>query len=269
VAENAEAFTSSKKDQPLTKVATPISGRKSNNQNNNKGLFASSSSRSMKKETYLFLAKSSTVSLDDCIEVPGRHCDDDDNTDCRSDQCVAGNGNDTDTAASLPSRRTPDSPNRWSDLVVQTARSSLSLFTSSSKATNKTQSSSSIKKVSSSSLSSPSQKSTSSKASLGSTGAVHNKPFKHRAEYDEGMDFFQNPLHLAASSKTMDSTILFNLGRVHHDQGSHDDALTLYQRSLRALDQNHSHAQEKDLALARYNIFAETMSSLSVLIQHV
>lgn len=61
-------------------------------------------------------------------------------------------------------------------------------------------------------------------------------PFKHRAEYDEGMDYFKNPLRLSDTSRSVDGTILFNLARVHHNQGSYDDALGLYKRSLRALE---------------------------------
>lgn len=62
-------------------------------------------------------------------------------------------------------------------------------------------------------------------------------PFKHRAEYDEGMDYFRNPLRLNDnSSRSIDGTILFNLARVHHNQGNFDEALCLYKRSLRALE---------------------------------
>lgn len=61
-------------------------------------------------------------------------------------------------------------------------------------------------------------------------------PFKHRAEYDEGMDYFKNPLRLNDASRSVDGTILFNLARVHHNQGSYGDALALYKRSLRALE---------------------------------
>jgi tetratricopeptide (TPR) repeat protein len=61
-------------------------------------------------------------------------------------------------------------------------------------------------------------------------------PFKHRAEYDEGMDYFKTPLRLSDTSPSIDGTILFNLGRVHHNQGNNDEALSLYKRSLRALE---------------------------------
>jgi len=61
--------------------------------------------------------------------------------------------------------------------------------------------------------------------------------FKYRAEYDEGMDYFRNPLRLNEnSSRSINGTILFNLARVHHNQGNFDDALCLYRRSLRALE---------------------------------
>lgn len=61
-------------------------------------------------------------------------------------------------------------------------------------------------------------------------------PFKHRAEYDEGMDYFKNPLRLNDNSCFVDGTILFNLARVHHNQGNYEEALGLYKRSLRALE---------------------------------
>jgi tetratricopeptide (TPR) repeat protein len=58
---------------------------------------------------------------------------------------------------------------------------------------------------------------------------------KQRSEYDQGMDYFQDPLRLKYSSRSMDGTILFNLGRISHNQGNFDDALTFYKRSLKAL----------------------------------
>jgi tetratricopeptide (TPR) repeat protein len=61
-------------------------------------------------------------------------------------------------------------------------------------------------------------------------------PFKHRAEYDEGMDYFRNPLRLSDASRSIDGTILFNLARVHHNQGNYGEALSLYKRSLRAVE---------------------------------
>jgi tetratricopeptide (TPR) repeat protein len=62
------------------------------------------------------------------------------------------------------------------------------------------------------------------------------KPFKQRSEYDEGMDYFKDPLRLDDSSRSMDGTILFNLGRISHNLGNFDDALGFYKRSLRALE---------------------------------
>jgi tetratricopeptide (TPR) repeat protein len=59
--------------------------------------------------------------------------------------------------------------------------------------------------------------------------------FHHRSEYDEGMDYFKTPLRLEDSSRSVNGTILFNLGRVSHNQGNYKDALELYQRSLEAL----------------------------------
>jgi tetratricopeptide (TPR) repeat protein len=79
-------------------------------------------------------------------------------------------------------------------------------------------------------------------SSVGATSSVEScdnskaTPFKHRAEYDEGMDYFKNPLRLDETSPFVDGTILFNLARVHHNQANYDDALLLYKRSLRALE---------------------------------
>jgi tetratricopeptide (TPR) repeat protein len=62
-------------------------------------------------------------------------------------------------------------------------------------------------------------------------------PFKHRAEYDEGMDYFKNPLKLGDNNnRSIDGTILYNLARCHHNQGNYDEALGLYKRSLRSLE---------------------------------
>ena len=80
-----------------------------------------------------------------------------------------------------------------------------------------------------------------------SSGSKRN-PFVHRSEYDEGMDYFRTPLRLNDSSRSVDGTILFNLGRVSHNQGSFDDALCLYKRSLKALELWSS--RDVDLTLA-------------------
>jgi tetratricopeptide (TPR) repeat protein len=69
-------------------------------------------------------------------------------------------------------------------------------------------------------------------------------PFKHRAEYDEGMDYFRNPVRLGGEhpgssgggGRSVDGTILYNLARCHHNQGNYDNALCLYKRSLRSLE---------------------------------
>lgn len=62
-------------------------------------------------------------------------------------------------------------------------------------------------------------------------------PFKHRAEYDEGMDYFRNPLKLGDNAnRSIDGTILYNLARCHHNQAEYEQALTLYKRSLRSLE---------------------------------
>lgn len=52
------------------------------------------------------------------------------------------------------------------------------------------------------------------------------------AEYDEGMDYFKNPVLMNSSTKTAPGPIvLFNLARVHHNQGLHKEALSLYKRA--------------------------------------
>jgi tetratricopeptide (TPR) repeat protein len=50
------------------------------------------------------------------------------------------------------------------------------------------------------------------------------------------MDVYKAPLRLNDASRSVDATILFNLARVHHNQGNYGDALALYKRSLRALE---------------------------------
>lgn len=69
-----------------------------------------------------------------------------------------------------------------------------------------------------------------------STGNNSKTPFKHRAEYDEGMDYFNTPLRLTDSSRNIDGTILFNLGRLEHSHGNFDEALDLYKRALKSVD---------------------------------
>ena len=138
---------------------------------------------------------------------------DDSDTTC-SDQCFQ---EDMDVP------RPTTSFGEWSGAVVQTAMSSLSLFSSS-------------------------RDSDSSMGGEGSSGNGTPAPFKHRAEYDEGMDYFRSPLRLEDSSQNMDTTILFNLARVHHNQGNFDEALVLYKRSLHALES--CQLDENVLALA-------------------
>lgn len=77
-----------------------------------------------------------------------------------------------------------------------------------------------------------------SNISLESSEASTNKtPFKHRAEYDEGMDYFKHPIMLGnCSNRSLAGTILYNLARCHHNQAHYDDALSLYKRSLRTLE---------------------------------
>jgi tetratricopeptide (TPR) repeat protein len=76
----------------------------------------------------------------------------------------------------------------------------------------------------------------SGKGSAASSSSAHHSN-RHRAEYDEGMDVYRSPLRISdSSSRSVDGTILFNLARVHHNQGSYEEALALYKRSLRALE---------------------------------
>ena len=62
-------------------------------------------------------------------------------------------------------------------------------------------------------------------------------PFKHRAEYDEGMDYCNKPLRLNDNSRNIEGCILFNLGRLQHDQGNFEEALVLYKRALKTVEQ--------------------------------
>jgi tetratricopeptide (TPR) repeat protein len=70
-------------------------------------------------------------------------------------------------------------------------------------------------------------------------GAMSKKAYKHRSEYDEGMDFFADPLRLEATSRNVDATILFNLGRVYHQQAKYEKSLGLYRRALSAFEDWH------------------------------
>lgn len=56
--------------------------------------------------------------------------------------------------------------------------------------------------------------------------------YKHRPEYDEGMDFFGSGLRLYNSMRNIDTTILYNLGRVYHFEERLDKAIHFYQKSL-------------------------------------
>lgn len=69
-----------------------------------------------------------------------------------------------------------------------------------------------------------------------STDSSSSKYLRHRSEYDEGMGFFSEPLLLNHDSPCVDAIILFNLGRVYHQQGKFEDALSLYRRSLCVLE---------------------------------
>mmetsp|Transcript_25838 Transcript_25838/g.70957 ORF Transcript_25838/g.70957 Transcript_25838/m.70957 type:complete len:816 (-) Transcript_25838:577-3024(-) len=70
-----------------------------------------------------------------------------------------------------------------------------------------------------------------------------------RNEYDEGMDCFKSPFRLFHnSSRSLDGTVLFNLGRVAHDQGNLEDALGLFKRSLLAI--KNCSARDEALTLA-------------------
>ena len=59
---------------------------------------------------------------------------------------------------------------------------------------------------------------------------------KPRPEYDEGMDVYKAPVRLGDSSRSLEGTILFNLGRLAHNLGNYDDALSLYKRSLLVME---------------------------------
>ena len=60
---------------------------------------------------------------------------------------------------------------------------------------------------------------------------------RHPSEYDEGMDCFQSPFRLSKNSScSLIGAVLFNLGRVSHNEGHLDDALDLYKRSLLAIE---------------------------------
>jgi tetratricopeptide (TPR) repeat protein len=69
-----------------------------------------------------------------------------------------------------------------------------------------------------------------------SAGESKTAPLCHKPEYEEGMDWFKNrPLRYEDSSKCLEGTILYNLGRISHDKGNPQDALEFYKRALGAL----------------------------------
>lgn len=72
------------------------------------------------------------------------------------------------------------------------------------------------------------------------TTVVHLvRPSKPRVEYDEGMDQYPNLLRLNDIwHQDVDATLLFNLGRLSHNQGNYDMALDYYKLSLQAIKSN-------------------------------
>lgn len=68
-----------------------------------------------------------------------------------------------------------------------------------------------------------------------------------KADYDEGMDCFKSPFRVT-DSLSPNGTILFNLGRVSHDEGNFDQALFLYKRSLFTIKQEN--LRDENLTLA-------------------
>ncbi len=69
-----------------------------------------------------------------------------------------------------------------------------------------------------------------------------------KIEYDEGMDCFKSPFRLLNGSLSLNGTILFNLGRISHDQGNFEEALFFYKTSLLTIEQETS--RDENLALA-------------------
>jgi tetratricopeptide (TPR) repeat protein len=70
-----------------------------------------------------------------------------------------------------------------------------------------------------------------------------------KSEYDEGMDCFKSPFRLFNYSLSLNGTILFNLGRISHDQGKLEDALGLYKRSLLTIEERSSRDEALILAV--------------------
>jgi len=75
-------------------------------------------------------------------------------------------------------------------------------------------------------------KGASSKTSLSSRQTSPTK-----SEYEEGMDCFKSSFRLLNSSQSLNGTILFNLGRLSHNQERYQDALVFYKRSLLTIEQ--------------------------------
>lgn len=98
-------------------------------------------------------------------------------------------------------------------------------------------------------------------------GTPAKKSYTHRSEYDEGLDFFADPLRLEGTSRNMGATILFNLGRVNHLQAKYDKSLILYRKSLNALKEWHPCDSKLPFLcffrLHRFSIFTMSMLRLS------
>ena len=70
-----------------------------------------------------------------------------------------------------------------------------------------------------------------------------------KSEYDEGMDCFKSPFRLFNYSLSLNGTILFNLGRISHDEGNFEDALDLYKQSLVTIEERSSRDEALTLAV--------------------
>ncbi len=73
-----------------------------------------------------------------------------------------------------------------------------------------------------------------------------SKTSKHRSEYDEGMDFFRSPVRLDDSNTSLEGTVLFNLGRLCHNQCQLEDAMAWYKRSLLAMERRRRRVAMED-----------------------
>lgn len=240
--------------QQQESACSPLSSRAASPQNSTARQDSSTSSYSENSELVEQDPMTSCTSLEPSITTScALHESDDDDND--SDQSTP-----SSCSVSNPKRSPAHDarPQTWSNRVMQSAMSSLAFLGSSKKRSSTTRKgqSSSIKRperaaspTTSVSTNSPTSSTTVNHQkvysshrsgdhtrqarSLTNTGGDRTtaiNSFKHKSEYDEGMDQYPSLLRLEVSLPTnvVIPTICHNLGRVQHNRGNADKALEYY-----------------------------------------